>query len=514
MNNNQETKNIDAKQTHLSDMSMITKGAGITLSGTIVGKAFIFLLTVYLARSLGASNVGIYFLGVTIVHTMAIFAVAGLNVGMVRYVAIYRGRGDDRRLKGAVLFAAVVSFLIGLAMVGIVYLSGEWAATKLFNKPALREALYWLVISIPFECLMRVFLSATRGLKHMHYTAIIENWSWTGLRLLLAIVLISGFGMGLKGAFMAFLISSVVTATLALIAAARVMPLLDRSVKPIYEAGEILRFSLPMLFTALIYDLVSHLDILMLGLFVSASDVGIYSVAVRIVQLGQVVFMAFQPIFQPFVAELNDKKEHDRLQKLLQALTHWSVMLSLPVFLSLLVFPEFFLSFFGNGFVPGAKSLSILAASLVFSTLSNLPAAILFMSGRSDLSLINNLTVLLINAILNYLLIPIFGIVGAAMATGTSYLVLCIIRIVEVYTVMGIQPFHYQIWKPFTAGLVVTTVLILIRLSGWANGLLGSFFLVCISLISYFSLVIMLRIDDQQTQIGNMIWKKFSGFMR
>ena len=433
---------------------------------------------------------------------------------MVRYVSIYDGRGDTRRMKGAVQFAAVVSFLTGLLMVALVYLAGEWAAEKLFQKPALREALYWLVISIPFECLMRVFLSATRGLKQMHFTALIENWTWICLRLLFTVIFITGLGLELKGAFMAFWISSVASAALAFVAASRVIPLLDQSVKPLFEAREILKFSLPMLFTALIYDLMSHLDVLMLGLFVSATNVGIYSVAVRILQFGQVFFMAFQPIFQSYVAELHDKKEFERLGRLLKALTHWSVMLSLPVFLSLLIFPAFFLHFFGNEFLIGADALSILVVAFMFSAISNLPATMIFMAGRSDLSLINNVTVLVLNATLNYLFIPRFGIVGAAVATGISFVFLCVLRIVQVYRMMGAQPFRIDIWKPFAAGFASIGVVILIRSTGILVGHAVSYILLGFFFIVYLTLIFVLKLDEEQIYIGRMIWDKLLSFAR
>lgn len=508
-------KNTAARnnQEYLNDISRITKGAGITLVGTFVGKVLLFLMTVYLARSLGTEEVGIYFLGVTIVHTLAVFTVAGLNSGMVRYIAIYKSREDIARMKGAVWLAALICFLNGIVMAIFIYHAGEWVAQELFHKPKLCGALYWLSISIPFESLMRIFLSATRGLKMMHYTALIENGAWTGFRLLIAVILISGFDMGLNGAFMAFWISSVVSTAMAFSLTSRVLPIMNRAVKPIFEVREILRFSIPMLFTSLIYDFVSNLDVLMLGLFVAASDVGLYCVVVRTLQVGQVIFMVFQPIFQPYVAELHEKKEFRRLSSLLKTFTHWSVMFSLPVFMSLIFFPTFFLSFFGEEYIAGACALSVLAVAFIFSILSNLPSVMIFMAGRSDLSLMNNITVLVLNAALNYQLIPRFGIEGAAISTGVSFLILCIIRIVMVYQIMGVQPFQLKLWKPFTAGITSMSIVFFIQSLDWISGYNGTFFLISLFIITYLIFIFIFKLDEEQLHVWHLIGDKLRSIL-
>ena len=506
--------NSQPKGLCFSDLSKITKGAGITLSGAISGKALLFFYTIFLAKVLGTGDLGLYFLGITIVRSLTILANLGLESGVVRYVAIYQGKNDLSRMKGTVIISAAIIIVLSLVLMGLMLLAGDFIAVSIFHKPELGSVIKLLSLSIPFECLMRTFLASTRGLKLMQYTAYTENLAWVGLRFLFAIFFLFGLGWGLQGVVLAYLASSIFAAGLAFYYVNKFIPLLDRKTKQLFEIKKLLRFSIPMLFTVLLHDLMAHIDVLMLGLFVSAAEIGIYSVAVRILILAQVIFMAFQPIFQPFVADLHAKKELDRLSELLKIVTRWSVTISFPVFIAFLLFSGFFLSFFGKEFIKGSVCISILAIAYIFSSTSNLPSSMIFMSGRSDITLKNNLAVLITNAVLNYLLIPQYGIVGAATASGISITLLALIRILCVYHLMQIHPFRIDLWKPLAAGLISFFAIFFILKIKSINGNLGIILILLILFLLYASLVYLFRFNEEDVYIKKVIKKKMLSFVR
>ena len=314
------------KQEYLSDLSKITKGAGINLVGMIGGKGLLFFYTIFLARVLGVGDLGLYFLGITIVGFLAVLSNLGLNIGVTRFVAIYNSRKDFRRLKGTVQISAVITLLPSLIIMCLIFLLGDFIATSIFHKPELGKVIKLLSLSIPFDSLMWIFLAATRGLKFMQYTAYTENLAWIGLRFLFAILFIVGFGMGVEGAILAYVVSSFFSAGLAFYYANKFIPFFDKKVVPIFQVRNLLEFSIPMVFSAFLNNLNRQIDILMLGLFVTAAEVGIYGVAARLVVLALVVFRIFQPIFEPFVSDLYTKKDVIALSNLLKIITKWSVM--------------------------------------------------------------------------------------------------------------------------------------------------------------------------------------------
>jgi O-antigen/teichoic acid export membrane protein len=443
---------------HLADLTKVGKGAGITLLGSLGGRGVMFLLTLFLAKMLGPSDLGVYFLGITIIIFLTVLAPLGADVGVVRFVSIYISKNDTPRTKGIIFAAAALTLSVSFIIIASTWLLGDFVASAVFHEPRLGPTLKLLVLAIPFDSLMKVFLGATRGFKLMQYTAYIESLSWMGSRLILAVLLIWNFGMGLQGAVISYLGSSVLSAGLAFYYVNKLSRLTDFTIRPIFEAKALLRFSIPMVSSTIIHNLMRQTDIIMIGLFLSATEVGAYSVAIRLIMVAEVFFMAFQPIFRPFVAEFYHTKEIKRLSDLLKVITHWGVAVSFPIFLWLFFFPEFFLSFFGNDFLLAANCLSILALAHIFSSLSSLPNSIIFMSGRSDITLKNNAVLLLANIGLNYLLIPKFGIVGAAMGVGISLILIALIRILEVYHLMRVHPFRINLLKPLAAGTIISVI--------------------------------------------------------
>ena len=135
-----------------------------------------------------------------------------------------------------------------------------------------------------------------------------------------------------------------------------------------------------MVFSAFLNNLNRQIDILMLGLFVTAAEVGIYGVAARLVVLALVAFDIFQPIFAPFVSDLHAKKDMATLSKLLKILTKWGIIMSFPIFLSLLCFPAFFLHFFGKNFGQGTSCLITLVIAFTLSSSSGLTNLVIFKS--------------------------------------------------------------------------------------------------------------------------------------
>jgi len=506
--------NTQSKKLYLSDLSKITKGAGITLGGSISGKALLFFYTIFLAKVLGTGDLGLYFLGLTIIRSLTILANLGLGAGVVRYVAIYQGRSDFSRMKGTVLSSAVITVIPSLILTSLMFLVGDFIATFIFHKPDLGSVIKLFAIAIPFESLMRIFLASTRGLKFMQYVAYTENLALVGLRFLFAIFFLFGLGLGLKGVVLAYVFSSILSAGLAFYYANKLIPLLDKKTRPIFDIKNLLHFSIPMVFTVLLHDLMAHIDVLILGTLVSAAQVGIYSVVVRILALAQVIFMAFQPIFQPFVADFHAKKELKRLSNLLKAITQWSVTMSFPVFLSLLLFPGFFLNFFGKEFIRGSDCLFVLAVAYLFSSVSNLPSSMIFMSGRSDITLGNNLAVLIINTGLNYLLIPKYGILGAALATGSSVALLAIVRILWVYHLMKIHPFRIDLWKPLSAGLISLLIILFVHKSIPGDGNMVIISFLSMMFILYSLLIYLFRLNEEDIYIKAVIKKKLLSFSR
>lgn len=444
---------------YVSDLLKITKGAGINLAGIVGGKGLFFLYTLFLVRVLKIDDLGLYFLGVTIVSFIAVLCNLGLNTGVTRFVSIYNSRGELDKLKGTVFTSSIITVLVSIVGISGLLFSSDFLATRIFHKPQLAPVLTLLSLSIPFDSLRWNFLAATRGLKIMRYTAYVENIACVGLRFLFALLFILGFKLQLQGALLANILSSVCSAILAFYCV-RITDTITNKFLPILEAGKLLSFSTPMALSSLLGNLARQTDLIMIGLLLSKAEVGVYSVVVRVVVLAEITFTAFVPIFNPFVSELYEKGEIEALSSLLRTVIRWNVIISFPIFLALIFLPGPFLHLFKLNHPQASACLSLLAIARFLSSASSLPNSVIFMSGRSNITFLNNATVLTTNVVLNYLLIPKYGILGAALATGITLALISLVRVLEVYFVVNVHPYDPMLVRPIAVGtsLILVTV--------------------------------------------------------
>ncbi len=502
------TKSKVVSAGYFTELYHITRGAGIALGGIIAEKGILFLYTIFLARKLGTHNLGIYALGISIVGILSVISNLGLNTGITRYVAIYSEKKCCAEIKGTVLGGLFISLISSLVIIGLVFESADLISANLLHKPDLAKILKIMSIAIPFDSFVWILLAATRGLKFMHYTAVIKNFCWPVLRLFFGILFLLGLGMEADGAAIAYVLSSIMAATLSFYFVNRLIPLTDSRVRPLYNMKSLLYFSIPMAFSILSGNFARQIDVFMLGIFSTASDVGIYSVIVRIIVLLELFFGIFIPIFNPYVTTLHQKGEIVKLSEILKTITRWNIMLSLPFFLSILLFPNTFLRLFGTEYSEATVCLIILVVGRLINSLSSLSNSIIFMTGKSKITLMNNLFILSINIILNYILIPQYGLLGAAFATSSCLILLAVIRISEVYHLWRIHPFSIKLLKPIIAGLAALSLSLLFFSITIIKGKYILFYFFPFFMTIYLFLIYIFKIDYDDINMIYLLKKK------
>ena len=488
----------------LVDLSTLTKGASVNLVGGLFGKTLLFFLTLFIARLLGAEGCGIYFLGISLITFLIYVSLIGLEIGVLRFVSIFNGKNDLAGIKGTICSSLIIVFCSSLVISIFLYLASDLVA-GIFKKPELGPVLAILAFAIPSDCLCKVFLASTRGLKHMQYTAYVETSGIIALRLIFAISFVLWLRMGVKGMAVAYVLASMGGMLAALYFALKVTPLSRKDVKSSIKIKELLSFSLPMVLASILFNASRQVDILMLGWLGSANFVGIYAVAARLVNMFRFIYEAFSRIMDPFVSDLHAKREFFSLSKLFKLIARWNMTLSLPVALFLVLFPSFFMNLFGPAYITGTKCLIILTIANLLSSMSSIASSMISMTGRSDITFKNNILMLAINFALNYILIPPYGILGAAFAVSITAIILMAWRIYFVYSLIGIHPFQLSLWKPIIAGLIsACTVFLTMEINTgtnlWHIGLVFTLFL-----LLYGGTILVLRLDDEDIFVTNLI---------
>jgi len=182
--------------------------------------------------------------------------------------------------------------------------------------------------------------------------------------------------------------------------------------------------------------LINRVDMLMVGALMSDSDLGLYSSATRIARLNPFFLGIVAMIFSPLLAKAHQEMNFDRYRRLLLNSMFASAMISLPILLVCLIFPQYILSLFGDDFIGASEILIVLSIGQYINAATGPIANALVVSNMEKEYAKTLLGFAVISSILNYILIQKFGLIGAAYATAISVIFLNLYQLKIVLSVL------------------------------------------------------------------------------
>lgn len=417
----------------------MARGASLNIAGAACTKLVLFAVTAILAWVLGASALGRYAQAYALLTVLV--AVAGLpfGSGTTRFVAMHRADGDEGALRGAVRLAVGGTLMCAVVLAGLLYGLTPWIAHVVFHDAGLVTPLRLVAASLPPAALADAALSATAGFSRMRARAVINLILEPVVRLGVMVVLMV-LGAGLTGAMAALVVSNVVQAVLAVRALRRYLGPATR--RPAYHPRALFTFSIVSGTAWLATNGLVWADTLILGALRSSADVGVYTVATRVVVLATFVIPAVTQAFAPRITDLYERGRTDELRHAYRVVTGWNLALTLPVFAVVLAFPGELLALFGRGFSVAVTVTMVLVVGQVVNAATGPGGMMLTMSGRPGWGLVDNVVTLALNVVLNLVLIPSYGIVGAAIAWSVSLTVVNAAKVVQIRVVLRMLPFE------------------------------------------------------------------------
>jgi O-antigen/teichoic acid export membrane protein len=455
----------DPATPHAEYVSLIAKGAGIIFVGIVASGGLRYLFQVIVARHVGVELFGLFSLGLAVFNIAQVMTSQGMGQGVVRYVALYEGKGDRGRVRGTVYFAAALSLGGSIVASLLLVALSKVLAANVFHAPGLTNVLRFFAIAIPFSALTTVFLSSTQALRIMRYKVYVRDLFELLSRIAL-VILIFLLGWKLWGAIFALVISVIAGTFLSFFFYRKAFhPIPGDSVRPIFEPRGFLAFCWPLFLANGFYLLETWMSTFMLGYFATPKAVGVFSAAYRTSLLVQGILLSFATMFAPIISDLHRRRENKELESLFKTVAKWVFSLSLPALLLMAIFSREIMAIFGSDFAVGATSLIVLSLGQLMNSVSGPLGVMIDMSGRSKITLLNSVLHLLLQIGLCFLLIPRYGIMGAAVANAISVSFQRAIRLVQVHLILRMHPFRVEFFKPLVAGGASWLVLSLIRTS-------------------------------------------------
>lgn len=431
---------------------------------------FIFLI----ARLLGEAALGRFGLAFAATELLSKAGMLGFDNSIIPFLAPRVQQGDRRGavaiFRRASTMAGVASTALALMAVPVVaWLAAAWGVDAFSHGGAV------MLLALPGIALARIATGASRSVLAMssefYSRGLTETWVTTGV---FAIAVAVGFRDVAPA--LAVAVGTTAAAGVAWVLATRALTarLPDDAATlggSLPTSGEMLRFSLPIAGSSLLTVLVMQADVLLLGTYVgrapgvTAESFGVFCAAAQVAGGLRKVRQVFDPIFAPIVANRALSRERDALRQTVAGPGRWVLAAQLPAVAVLALAAGPIMGIYGPGFRQGALWLALLALAHGTNAFAGLVETLLMVE-RPGLNLVNASVTVLVQLVAGLLLIPRWGVTGAAVAMCLGFAVQGVLRFVEVRHVFGWTWPWGSLVRPLVAGAIALLPSVAVRAVG------------------------------------------------
>ena len=397
-------------------INVLFRGTAIALVLQISGLAATYTMEVLLARWMGAVQYGIYDYVISIATLAGFLAALGLPNSLLRFIPEYSVKQQWGRLRGVVWgswrYVVISSLVFTLAAIAILL---SWGKD---NSDVALVSFLLGVSTIPLWALVRHQREMSRGIKQMTLAYLPSTVIFP--------LLVIGGGFYYRDRLSSNIIiaiaffSLLMVLTLQLWMFKRQLPKQCDLTTAVYSRREWFAVALPLLFNDSGYVVLSHTDTIMTGAILGWDRVGIYSAAFKTAAGVSFILGAVNAIAAPMFATLYAQEDHRGLQQLTATVAKWMFYPTLFFALLLFFFGDRVLGLFGEEFIAARWSMTILILGQLVNVGSGSVGYLMQMTGHHKQSAFVIGCSAVLNLILNAILIPILGIMGAAIATALT----------------------------------------------------------------------------------------------
>jgi len=220
-----------------------------------------------------------------------------------------------------------------------------------------------------------------------------------------------------------------------------------------------------MLVAGLAGTLTTKIDKIMLGYFDTLSNVGIYTIAITIGNVLGVIGGSVLRIAHPKISQAWEDDNLKEIDSIYKRTANLQIYLGLFVFALLFFFSDDILLFLGDNYIEGYYVLIFIALGQLINISAGMCGGIIGFSNFYKFDFYARLVLIVINVIMNYLLIPSYGMLGAAIATAFSLGMYNILKVLFVYYKFSLQPYNLEVVKIFASFVITSGMLYLFNIN-------------------------------------------------
>lgn len=459
----------------IKEQKTIARGAFWSIFGTTAVKGISFVYTVLIAYFITQEQIGDFYLALSILGLLVVFSNLGMGKSFGRYVPFFYGKKQFKELKILLKFGFSIGLLISLVLSAAVFLLAEFIA-GFFNNPNLIPLLRLMAI-YPFInavfILCNAFLTGRKRIDYVRTSTIIQDFS----KLLFTFLFFYLIGFDFYSLAYALVLSFIIGIIYALfrvygeINKLNFGTISETKTDYVNIGKEVLPFGIVIGVITSMWMIISYSDRLMLGYLmpieIASTQIAIYSISIGLGKLTKIFTVSIGVIFFPVISELFGKNDIKKIERISSTAIKWLLLISIPITMLLVLFSSNFLDlFYGADYVDGSAVLIFFSVGLLIRGIGTVPGLVLATMRRLDIEFKIMAFAVIVNILLNLLLIPTYGITGAAFASFCSFILLTVLLIYYAGKIAGFR-FPTESYKPLLAGLLAFSLIFLLKPYLW-----------------------------------------------
>lgn len=400
----------------------------------IAGTLAMFAVTLFLTRTVDQEIYGEFRLAFSFVSLLVVVLLFGRDNGVIYFSQKEKDeKGIDKIITEEALFSLLM-LVIGVILLGVFK---NFILQFIFNNNISSRNYLLSLLMIPLWGFFNIGIAGLKAKKLINYSFTLTNLTQRVIRVPFFILLIT-FSQSFFSLTLSMLFSQVVLLFILIRKLPSMILVKKAAIKNFFLR---FKYSIQLGLTAIIFVVLGKIDIIMLGNLSNVSNVAIYDVCILLSFVVIFPYLALVKSSEPIIKNIiNDTL----LQKKYKQNLELAISIASLVVAIFVMQPGLILSFFGNNYIQGKNALIILAIGYLCINFLASPLEFLNMSGYVNTSLSILAITLVLNICLNYFLIPIFGLNGAAMATMISLLTTKLIALFYVKKRLGLNLIGYN----------------------------------------------------------------------
>jgi len=492
--NAQEGIEVVSSDQQRKDLLSVVKGGGVSFIGTVAIRGLSYVYNAALIWGLGGDNFGLFTLGLVIIFFTSILTELGMDQGIIRFGAIYAENQSQVSIHKTTIVALRISLSIGLLFFILFLALANPISIAIFHKPQLAPLIRTFGVIIPILAAENLMIASTKALKIMKYSVYVSTLhQFSALIFVIPLLILR---MEVQVVAISLVASYVLALCFAIYFYLKIIPRNFKDARPI-STRELIKFSIPLSLTRWIQYANDRTEILFLGLLPNVINVGIYKIAWSLAGLETMLRLSLEQILAPFSSDLSYRKKVKQLENLYKTTAKWGFSAALLICLIYTLFAKPIMNIFDPAYVAGASVLIALSFAQLFNESTGACGTILIMSGRSDLSLLNTIVLLGSSIGLDWLLIPRYGLSGAAIAGAATIILVNLLRVIEVWLTLKMHPIKWSFIKPILAGLFGSALILLLRSIANPATILANLIHVLLFIVAYITFIVVMKLDAE-----------------